>query len=182
MKSSRSAKTKTEKEQEAELRLRNKPFTQQPKFDSSLKWNGTSATFRIFSRALEGHLVMGGAEYMTNPKFIQEYQNFGAEYLNYKSFWEAYKVSHPQANFDRHYLYGMLMLATQAQQHKTLMKYEDSKDGILAWAELKEENEYNGSRELDWNNWSKWPQFLTLPGMQGVLQPILTSCKSLSKN
>ena len=28
------------------------------------------------------------------------------------------------------------------------MKYEDSKDGIMAWAELKEENEYNGSREL----------------------------------
>ena len=28
------------------------------------------------------------------------------------------------------------------------MKYEESKDGIMAWAELKEENEYNGSREL----------------------------------
>ena len=40
------------------------------------------------------------------------------------------------------------MLATQNQQHKTLMKYEDCKNGIMAWAELKEENEYNGLREL----------------------------------
>src|SRR5687767_10287468 len=42
----------------------------------------------------------------------------------------------------------MLVLATQNQQHKTLMKYEDTKDGVMPWAELKEENEYNGSREL----------------------------------
>jgi len=28
------------------------------------------------------------------------------------------------------------------------MKYEDTKDGIMAWAELKEENDHNGSKEL----------------------------------
>ena len=28
------------------------------------------------------------------------------------------------------------------------MKYDDTKDGIMAWAELKEENDHNGSKEL----------------------------------
>ena len=28
------------------------------------------------------------------------------------------------------------------------MKYEDTKDEILAWAELKKENDHNGSKEL----------------------------------
>lgn len=118
------------------------------KFDSSLKWNGTSATFRTFSKALEGQLIMGGATYITNNKFISTYQDLGPSYLNSYIFWDTHKVSHPQAHFDRNYLYGMLMLATQSQQHKTLMKYEDTKDGILAWAELKKENDHNGSKEL----------------------------------
>ena len=68
--SSRAAKTKAEKEEEAEQRLRYKPYTQRPKFDSSLKWNGTNATFRAFSKALEGLLIMGGAIYMLSSKFI----------------------------------------------------------------------------------------------------------------
>lgn len=85
---------------------------------------------------------------MSNQGFICTYQNIGAVYSNTMSFWKVYRVSHSQANFDRHYLYGMLMLATQNNQHKTLMKYEDLKVNILAWIELKEENEYNGSKKL----------------------------------
>ncbi len=85
---------------------------------------------------------------MTNSKFIHRYKELEPLYIETFEFWDTYQVSHPQAEYDRNYLYGMLMLATQNQQHKTLMKYEDCKDCIMAWAELKEENEYNGSREL----------------------------------
>src|SRR5688500_5470869 len=66
--STRAAKTKAEKEEEAEQRLRYKPYTQRPKFDNSLKWNGTSATFRAFSKALEGLLIMGGGGGYINEK------------------------------------------------------------------------------------------------------------------
>ena len=40
------------------------------------------------------------------------------------------------------------MLATQTLDNKTLMKFSESRDGILAWMELKEDNEFNGSKEL----------------------------------
>ena len=65
-----------------------------------------------------------------------------------KSFWNKYRVSHPQAMFDRDMLFGILMISMNNIPHKTLLKYKDEGDGILAWDEFKEENEYNGSREL----------------------------------
>src|SRR5437868_7674225 len=70
VRSTRTTRNKAEREEENELRLINKPYSQRLKFDSSLKWNGTSVTFRTFSKALEGQLVMGGATYMISHKFI----------------------------------------------------------------------------------------------------------------
>ena len=40
------------------------------------------------------------------------------------------------------------MLATRTQQQKTLIKFQASKDGILAWDEFVEEYDFGGSREL----------------------------------
>src|SRR6476620_4895161 len=61
VKSTRTTRSKVEREAELDLRARKKAYSQRLKFDSSLKWNGTSATFRTLSKALEGHLIMGGA-------------------------------------------------------------------------------------------------------------------------
>ena len=158
--STRSSRSRAEKDADIELRMRNKAYSQRLKFDSSLKWNGTSATFRPFSKALEGHLIMGGATYMTSNKFISTYLEIGSSYLDSSPFWQTHNVSHPQAHFDRNYLYGILMLSTQNQQHKTLMKYDESKDSIMAWAELKKENDHNGSKEL---RMEQLEQLMTIP-------------------
>src|SRR5574339_694002 len=58
------------------------------------------------------------------------------------------KTHMDQELYDRKYLYGILVSATMKIQHKTIIKYENSLDGILAWQELKEEFEYDGSKEL----------------------------------
>ena len=40
------------------------------------------------------------------------------------------------------------MTTTMTLQHKTILKYERSQDGILAWKELKMDFKYDGSKEL----------------------------------
>ena len=42
----------------------------------------------------------------------------------------------------------MLITVTMKLQLKTIIKYEETMDGILAWQELKQEYEFDGSREL----------------------------------
>ena len=41
-----------------------------------------------------------------------------------------------------------MVSATKDLQHKVIIKYEKSQDGILAWDELKKDFAYDGSREL----------------------------------
>ena len=113
-----------------------------------MKWDGMSSTFRVFKKALEGHLLQVGAGYMTQPVFIELYKELKTDYLKSDVFWNLYKVSFAQALYDKQYLYGILVTATMSMQHKTIMKYQDSLDGILAWNEFKTEFEYDGSKEL----------------------------------
>ena len=69
VKTSRSKRSREEKELEEENRLRNKPYVQRLKWASFLQWDRTSANFRVFSTALKGHLIMGGAKYLLSPNF-----------------------------------------------------------------------------------------------------------------
>ena len=107
-----------------------------------------SATFRQFKRAIEGHLIQVGAGYLIQPAFIANYKEAGPSYLTSLAFWDIYKISVYQAPHDREFLYGALMTATMKLQLKTIIKYEESMNGILAWLELKQEYEFDGSREL----------------------------------
>lgn len=59
-----------------------------------------------------------------------------------------FKTIYPQAVSDKNYLYGILMTATMNLQHKTILKYESTQDGILAWKEFKKDFEYYGYKEL----------------------------------
>ena len=131
----------------AERVLRAKMAAVRPKFDSA-KWDGMSTTFKSFQRAIEGHLLQVGAGYLTQPAFIEEYEENGTEYLGSSKFWNTYRISYSQATYDRQYLFGILITATRQLQHKTIIKYESSYDGILAWDELKTESKYDGSKQL----------------------------------
>ena len=53
-----------------------------------------------------------------------------------------------QAIYDRQYLTGILLSATVNVQHKTILKHEETQDGILAWYEFKQDFEYDGCQEL----------------------------------
>ena len=83
---------------------------------------------------------------MINPTFLEMYKQKGEECFKSDHFWKLFKVSTPQALFDRNYLYGALVTATVHMQHKTIIKYEKSQDGILAWDEFKEDYDYDGSK------------------------------------
>ena len=107
-----------------------------------------SNSFRSFKTALEGHLVQVGAGYLTRPAFIESYKQEGTDYLTSTEFWSLYKVSMAQALHDKEYLYGILLTATCLIQHKTIIKYQHSLDRIMVWYELKEEFEYEGSKDL----------------------------------
>ena len=107
-----------------------------------------NSTFRAFKKAVEGHLLQVGAGYLTNPTFLDMYKRLGEDCLKCDAFWKMFKVSYAQAVYDRNYLYGILVTATMNLQHKTILKFEKSQDGILAWEEFKQDFEYDGSKEL----------------------------------
>ena len=96
---------------------------------------------------------MGGAKYLTEPLFMQMYIKQGISCFTYDIFWELYQISPSQAMYDQNYLYGMIMSATHNIQQKTILKYEASKDGILAWHELKMILHMMDPKNSDWLFW-----------------------------
>lgn len=53
----------------ADKTSRGKGARQKAKFDG-IKWDGMSASFRLFIRALEGHLLKVGTEYIQSPNLV----------------------------------------------------------------------------------------------------------------
>ena len=107
-----------------------------------------SSTFRVFSSLLEGHLMQAGAGYMIDTTFLDIYKKLGAEHLKSDTFWKLHKIPFAQATYDKEYLYRILVSATAKMQHRIILKYKESRDGILAWDEFKQNFEYDGSKEL----------------------------------
>ena len=118
-----------------------------PKFEK-ISWNGMHTSFSPFRCAIEGHLLQVGAGYLTSKDFLDCYKILGEEYLKSEKFWNTYKVSFLQALYDMQYLYGILVTATKDMQHKIILKYEASQDGILAWDEFKKDFVHDGSEDL----------------------------------
>jgi hypothetical protein len=102
-----------------------------------VSWNGLSSTFMNFQQAVEGHLLQVGAGYLTQSTFLGIYKQTGAECFKSDLFYKMYKIPVAQALYDRSYLYGILVSATSNMLHKTIIKYKEEQDGILAWDELK---------------------------------------------
>ena len=123
------------------------PAKIRPKFDKC-NWNGMSNTFRAFRNTVEGHLYQTGAAYMTNQPFLDIYKRLGEECFKSDVIWQMFRVNEDQAISDKEFLFGILTSCTTNIQHKILLKYAYSRDGILALDEFKKEFEYNGFKEL----------------------------------
>src|SRR5687767_14477855 len=78
--------------------------------------------------------------------FLSEYLMCGPDWSSNKLFWMMCRISPSQAKFDKEYLYGILVSATSHMQHKIILKFDESKDGIVAWHEFKQDYEYSGSK------------------------------------
>src|SRR5687768_14459010 len=126
---------------------RMKPAKWRTKCDK-IKWDGLPSSFKKFRRELEGHLSQVGASYMIEDSFIEMYTKIGIDYLKSGIFWIIHQILTPQAYEDRNYLFGILMTATSHMQNKIIIKYQNTKDGILAWSEFKKEYGYEGSKDL----------------------------------
>src|SRR5688500_3957372 len=109
-----------------------------PKFDK-VSWNGMNNSFRAFKNAVEGHLLHTGASYLYNQEFLGIYKKLGNEYFKTDVFWILYKVSYLQAIADKEFLFGILTSCTTNIQHKIILKYENTLNGILAWDEFKKD-------------------------------------------
>lgn len=110
---------------QSDRRNRSNPAKIRPKFDKQ-NWDGMNTTFRIFKRALEGHLLQVGAGYLTNPTFLGIYLELKDECFKSDVFWKMFKIPVAQALYDRQYLYGILMSSTVYVQHKTILKHKES--------------------------------------------------------
>jgi hypothetical protein len=130
-----------------ERSLRFKQYKVQPKIDK-VTWDRFNFTFWTFCHAIEGHLYQAGAGYLVDQHFIHTYQKLGEQYIKSDIFWKLYKISLPQALYDTEYLYGMLVTATMKSQQATIIHYHTTREGILAWRDLKENYAYDGSPEL----------------------------------
>jgi hypothetical protein len=116
----------------ADRRHRNLLAKIRPKFDKT-NWNGMSNTFRAFKNAVEGHLYQIGASYLFNKTFVDIYKDNGDECFKSDVVWKMYKTSHLQMVSDKELLFGILVSCTTNLQHKIILKYEATQNGILAW-------------------------------------------------
>ena len=98
-----------------------------------------SNTFRAFKNAVEGHLYQTGTAYLTNKLFVALVRELGDEAFKSDVVWQMFKVSVDQAISDKEFLFGILTSCTVNIQHKIILKYEISRDGILAWDDFKKE-------------------------------------------
>src|SRR5688572_25972681 len=126
---------------------RMKPPKNRPKCEK-IKWDGLPSSFKKFRKEIEGHLLQVGAGYLTDDSFLMMYSKLGKEFLKSDVFWKLHQVSTPQAYTDCQYLFGMLMNATAHMENKIIIKYQGSKDGIMAWTEFKKEYGFEGSKDL----------------------------------
>ena len=116
---------------------RMRPYKTRPKFEKAV-WDGTSGSFREFSRSMEGHLLQVGGGYMLDKTFFKYYINV-QNYIKTYHFWNTHHISIPQATYDISYFYGIQRSATKDKENKTLNRYHRSRGGVRSWFAFVEE-------------------------------------------
>jgi hypothetical protein len=114
------------------------------KLGEKVKWDGLKSSFKEYSQILAGHLLQVGAGYLVSTGFVKKYLEQGAAYFKTDEFWYTHSTSEAQALSDRSALYGLLLSSNKPDQ-SILLKYDDSQDGILAWAQFQTEWAYDGN-------------------------------------
>ena len=146
--SARSSSQRTSRSQHYRYTAMAKPRS---KLSDKITWDGHHATFKAYSKVVDGHLLQVNAGYLTNPHFVQKYSEMGMSYIISDEFWNTYQVSIPQVKADATYLYGMLFASNRGRDDKILMRHSTDQDGIAAWIAFKEDYGNNGSKELKVN-------------------------------
>jgi len=113
-----------------------------------VEWDGTRTKFEPYQRLIEGHLLQVGAGYLIDPAFLEQYEQLGVEYLYSDDFWIKYSIPVKQAQYDRKYLYGILVSSNRNCNTQAILKYQKSQDGILTWIAFKLKYAHDGSKEL----------------------------------
>ena len=137
----------TRSKRTAHLRYEAAPRPRSP-FGLKHRWDGQRSTFESYQRMIEGYLIMVGAGYIINPHFLSNYEKEGVEYLLSDDFWARYNTSIKQAQFDKKYLYGILVTTNRNRDNKHILKYANSQDGISTWIAFRKSYAHDGSKEL----------------------------------
>ena len=89
-------------------------------FSAKHQWDGTSTSYDPYRKLILSHIFQAGAGYLVRDDFRQSYSTFGGEYLASDEFWSAYGISLKQAQYDRQWLYGILLGSTKTVSYTHL--------------------------------------------------------------
>jgi hypothetical protein len=129
-----------------------KPAKYRAKLSEKVSWNGCSDSFLPFRYTIEGHLLQVGAGYLLDPHFLYYYKQDPLQcqvehkYHRTNEIWMYHRQSCNQIRYDTEYLYGMLLSACRNITNKTIIKHINNKNGIFAWAELRQDFDNDGSK------------------------------------
>ena len=105
-------------------------------------------TFESHQCKVEGYLLQVGAGYLINNSFLKAYEDNGPEYLFSEEFWSKYTIPVKQAQFDRKYLYGILVASNRSRDNQAIIRNQKTQDGIATWIAFKKSYAHDGSIEL----------------------------------
>ena len=114
-----------------------------------LKWkDGTAATFAPFEKDVEGTIMKLGMGYLLNEDVQQSYKAWGPGIALDPTFYAEFGISFPQFKHDIEHLYGILLSATKDYDNPNILRNKSTRDGLLTWLGLIEDNGHLGSTEL----------------------------------
>ena len=85
---------------------------------------------------------------MINNSFLKAYEETGTEYLFSEEFWSKYNIPVKQAQFDKKYLYGILVASNRSRDNQAIIRNQKAQDGIATWIAFKKSYAHDGSIEL----------------------------------
>jgi hypothetical protein len=124
------------------------------KLNEKVYWDGYTASFLAFRRAIEGHLLQVGAGYLLDAHFLYHYKldptmcQLESRYSTSHEIWICHRQSCHQIRYDTEYFYGMLVSACRNISNKTITRHSKDRDGILAWEQLRADFDNEGSKTL----------------------------------
>ena len=109
-------------------------------------WDGQLSTFNRYKNELTGFYRQVGQGYMFDPEFQRIYKVWGDQAIDRYS---KANITMTQFIKDKEALYGGVQSSIKAGHGlKQVLKYEEEQDGLMAWMELMDEYDKEGSKDL----------------------------------